>query len=183
MQIFPEREEFQELERDFSSFDLESVESCLAFLNATAEVYAAFDAHFERYGLSAGKFTVLMQLYSANRDLSPSEFANRANVTRATITGLLDRLEREGFVERKAHSTDRRMLTIHLTQQGKILVEKVLPDHFCRTKGLMASLTSTEKKTFIKLLVKLRSGISALSDPSWSQSDLTTQLERTDGRS
>lgn len=172
MQIFPGREAFQELDRDFSSFDLESIESCLAFLNTTAEVYAAFDAHFERYGLSAGKFTVLMQLYSAKRDLSPSEFANRANVTRATITGLLDRLEREGLVERKAHSNDRRMLTIHLTDQGKMLVERVLPDHFCRTKGLMASLTSTEKKTFVRLLGKLRSGASALSDPSWSQGNL-----------
>ena len=168
MQIFPGREAFHDLERDFSSFDLESVESCLSFLNATAEVYAAFDDHFERYGLSAGKFTVLMQLYTAKRDLSPSEFANRANVTRATITGLLDRLEREGMVERKAHLNDRRMLTITLTEQGKKLVERVLPDHFCRTAGLMANLTSTEKKTFVKLLEKLRSGTSALSDPSWS---------------
>jgi DNA-binding MarR family transcriptional regulator len=175
MQIFPRREAFQELERDFFSFDLESVESCLAFLNTTAEVYAAFDAHFERYGLSAGKFTVLMQLYSAKRDLSPSEFANRANVTRATITGLLDRLEREGLVERKAHSSDRRMLMIHLTERGKMLVEKVLPDHFCRTKGLMTNLSSTEKKTLVKLLEKLKSGTSALSDPSWSQSNLASR--------
>ena len=171
MQIFPEREAFQELGGSFSDFDLESVESCLAFLNATAEVYTAFDAHFERYGLSAGKFTILMQLYIAKRDLSPSEFANRANVTRATITGLLDRLEREGLVERKAHSNDRRMLTIHLTEQGKRLVEKALPDHFCRTKGLMANLTSTEKTTLVKLLGKLRLGTPALTDPNWSQSD------------
>ncbi len=175
MKVFPGREAFSDLERDFSGFDLESVETCLAFLDATADVYAAFDAHFERYGLSAGKFTVLMQLYSAKRELSPSEFANRANVTRATITGLLDRLEREGLVERNAHLSDRRMLTIRLTEQGKILVERVLPDHFCRTKGLMASLTSTEKKTFFKLLKKLRSSASALSDPSWTQGNLISR--------
>ena len=173
MQIFPRREAFHELECDFSSFDLEAVGTCLAFLDTTAEVYAAFDKHFERFGLSAGKFTILMQLYTAKRGLSPSEFANRANVTRATITGLLDRLEREGLVERKAHSNDRRMLTITLTEQGKKLVDRVLPEHFCRTKGLMTNLTSTEKKTFIKLLDKLRSGIPALSDPSWDHSNLT----------
>lgn len=174
MQIFPEQEAFQELERDFSSFDPASVESCLAFLDATAEVYGAFDTHFERYGLSAGKFTILMQLYIAKRDLSPSEFANRANVTRATITGLLDRLEREGFVERRSHSNDRRMLAVHLTEPGKALVEKILPDHFCRTQGLMANLTPTEKKTFVKLLGKLKSGTSALSSPSWGQGDKAT---------
>ena len=60
MQIFPRQEAFKELEQNFSDFDLNSVKTCLAFLNATSEVYAAFDAHFERYGLSAGRFTVLM---------------------------------------------------------------------------------------------------------------------------
>jgi DNA-binding MarR family transcriptional regulator len=160
VQIFPNQEAFQELERDFSDFDLESVETCLTFLDATAEVYSAFDAQFERFGLSAGKFTILMQLYTAKRGLPPSEFANRANVTRATITGLLDRLEREGFVERQNHPSDRRMLTVHLTDKGKTLIKSILPEHFCRTKKLMASLTSTEQKTFVKLLGKLRSSAS-----------------------
>jgi DNA-binding MarR family transcriptional regulator len=165
MQIFPSQEAFQELERDFSNFDLESVETCLTFLDATAEVYAAFDAQFERFGLSAGKFTILMQLYTAKRGLSPSEFANRANVTRATITGLLDRLEREGLVERQNHPSDRRMLTVHLTDKGEALIRSILPEHFCRTKELIASLTSREQKTFVKLLRKLKSSASELSDP------------------
>jgi DNA-binding MarR family transcriptional regulator len=165
MQIFPSQESFQDLERDFSNFDLESVETCLAFLDTTAEVYAAFDTQFERFGLSAGKFTILMQLYTAKRELPPSEFANRANVTRATITGLLDRLEREGLVERQNHPSDRRMLTVHLTKRGKALIRSILPEHFCRTEELMASLTSREQKTFVKLLGKLRSSASALSDP------------------
>lgn len=175
MRIFPGQEAFQAFERDFRDFDSESIETCLAFLNATAEVYAAFDTHFERYGLSAGKFTVLMQLHTAEQDIPPSEFANRANVTRATITGLLDGLEREGLVERKAHPSDRRMLVIHLTDKGKTLIESVLPDHFCRTKGLTANLSPTEKKEFIKLLKKLRSGVSALSDLDRGQGGPTSR--------
>ena len=175
MQVFPEQEAFQALERDFPDFDLESVEICLEFLNTTAEVYAAFDAHFDRYGLSAGKFTILMQLYTAKQDMSPSEFANRANVTRATITGLLDRLEREELIERKAHPNDRRMLTVHLTERGKVLIERILPDHFCRTRGLMANLTALEKKTLTQLLKKLRSSTSALSVSNLSQGDLTNR--------
>jgi DNA-binding MarR family transcriptional regulator len=165
VQIFPSQEAFQELERDFSDFDLESVETCLTFLDATTEVYAAFDAQFERFGLSAGKFTILMQLYTAKRGLPPSEFANRANVTRATITGLLDRLERKGLVERQNHPSDRRMLTVHLTDKGEILIRSILPEHFCRTKELIASLTSREQKTFVKLLRKMGSRASVLSDP------------------
>jgi DNA-binding MarR family transcriptional regulator len=165
MQIFPGRETFDELERDFPDFDAESVETCLAFLNSATKVYTAFDAHFDRYGLSAGKFTLLMQLYMAKQGIVPSEFAERANVTRATITGLLDGLERENLVRRQPHPSDRRMLTVHLTEQGSALLENILPDHFCRTKRLMANLTTKEKKTLINLLKKLNFGTSALSDP------------------
>jgi DNA-binding MarR family transcriptional regulator len=168
MQIFPEQNSFQALAQEFDEFDLESIETCLAFLDVTTEVYAAFDAHFERYKLSPGKFTLLMQLYIANQDLPPSEFADRANVTRATITGLLDGLEREGLVQRKPHESDRRMLTVHLTSKGRKLMKEILPDHFCRTKGLMQPLLASEKKTFVKLLKKLRSGTSALSEVTFS---------------
>lgn len=171
MQVFLKREEFQEFEQNFPDFELESVETCLAFLDTTTQVYAAFDVHFERYEISAGKFTVLMQLYVAKKGIPPSEFAERSNVTRATITGLLDGLEREDLIQRQPHPSDRRMLTIHLTNKGKMLIENILPEHFCRTKGLMKHLTSVEKKTFVKLLKKLSTGSSALSDPSWSQSD------------
>jgi DNA-binding MarR family transcriptional regulator len=164
MHIFLEQSAFQALAQEFDEFDWEAIETCLAFLDATTEVYAAFDAHFERYKLSPGKFTLLMQLYLADKDLPPSEFANRANVTRATITGLLDGLEREGLVQRKPHKSDRRMLTIHLTTKGRKLMKEILPDHFCRTKGLMQSLSASEKKMFVKLLKKLRSGTSALSE-------------------
>jgi DNA-binding MarR family transcriptional regulator len=162
MQVFPARESFQELERDFSDFDSESIEACLAFLDTTATVYSALDSYFDRHNLSGGKFTLLMQLYTAKKDMPPSEFAERANVSRATITGLLDGLEREGLVQRKPHSSDRRMLSVHLTTKGSTLMENILPNHFCRTKKLMENLTTPEKQDLIKLLGKLNSGASAL---------------------
>jgi DNA-binding MarR family transcriptional regulator len=164
MRTFPNRQAIDELASQYSELDIPSVETCLAFLDVTASVYAAFDIHFARYGLSIGKFTLLMQLYVASEGLTPSEFAERADVTRATITGLLDGLEREELVKREAHPSDRRRLIIRLTQKGRSFVAKILPDHFCRTTGLMANLTSTEKKTLIKLLNKVQTGTDALSN-------------------
>lgn len=163
LRAFPSYEELLKLANRYSELDLASVETCLEFLNTTAEVYDALDVHFARYGLSMGKFTLLMQLLQApEQELTPSDFAERAGVTRATITGLLDGLEREGLVRRKPHSADRRMLTIHLTPNGEQLLLKMLPDHFCRTTSLMANLTNAEKKTFIELLTKLRAGTPAM---------------------
>jgi DNA-binding MarR family transcriptional regulator len=166
MQVFPARESFEALNRDFPDFDADSIEICLAFLDATTEVYAALNSYFDRYGLSGGKFTVLMQLYTTTQGIPPSGFAERANVTRATITGLLDGLERGGLIERQPHPSDRRMLTVHLTDRGRELMQSILPEHFCRTKILMDTLTATDKKNLVKLLDKLRAGASALKNRS-----------------
>jgi DNA-binding MarR family transcriptional regulator len=57
------------------------------------------------------------------------------------------------------------MLTIYLTDKGRELVSNLLPEHFCRTTSMMAQLTATEKKTFIELLGKLRSGTAAMREP------------------
>lgn len=94
--------------------------------------------------------------------LTPSKCAARSGVSRATITGLLDGLERDALIIRQHSATDRRMLGIHLTEKGQQLMVRMLPDHFCRTTGLMANLSSDEKKILIELLQKLQSGTSAM---------------------
>ncbi|RCJ21487.1 MarR family transcriptional regulator [Nostoc sp. ATCC 43529] len=153
----------QNLAQLYPELDVASVEACLAFLRATADVQAALETHFARYGLSMGKFTLLMQLSQANEQgLTPSECAERSGVTRATITGLLDGLEKDELVERKPFPNDRRMLSVHLTEKGRSLMAKMLPDHFCRTTSLMAHLATDEKKTLIELLQKLQAGIPAM---------------------
>jgi DNA-binding MarR family transcriptional regulator len=161
-----DRPALEKLAQRFPDLDIPSVEACLTFLQATADVQGALEAHFSRYGLSMGKFTLLMQLYQAgDTGLTPSDCATRAGVTRATITGLLDGLERDGLLMRQSHLGDRRMLSVHLTTKGQQLLANMLPDHFCRTTGLMTHLSNAEKKTLIKLLQKLQNGTSALLAP------------------
>ncbi|MFQ4145915.1 MarR family transcriptional regulator [Chlorogloeopsis sp. ULAP02] len=163
---FVNRQALEQLTNIFPELDLASVESCLAFLSTTIDVYTALDVHFARYGLSMGKFTLLMQLFITDeKGLTPSECAERAGVTRATITGLLDGLERDGLVQRQPYPDDRRMLSVQLTDKGRQLLSQMLPDHFCRTTGLMANLTDKEKKTLIELLGKLKSGTPAMLEP------------------
>lgn len=53
--------------------------------------------------------------------------AERSGVTRATITGLLDGLEKDDLVERQHRKDDRRMLSIHLTQKRRVLCLVAIP--------------------------------------------------------
>jgi DNA-binding MarR family transcriptional regulator len=159
----PDQQTIQRMASRYRELDIPSVETCLAFLDTTTAFYEAIDSYFAHYDLSRGKFTLLMQLLSVDENgLLPSEFAQRAGVTRATVTSLLDGLEQQELITRQPHPADRRMLRVHITAKGRELMNQILPDHFCRTTQLMAHLSAREKKTFIKLLTKLRLGIPAL---------------------
>ncbi len=159
----PSEQELLNFARQYPELDIESVFTCLSFLKTTTEIYEAIDTHMGRYELSIGKFTVLMLLHKAGSlGLTPSECAQQAGVTRGTITGLLDGLERQGLVKRQPHPDDRRMLMVQLTPNGWQFLKQMLPDHFNRVTGLMAHLTGAEKKTFVKLLAKLRAGTPAM---------------------
>lgn len=113
----------------------------------------------EPYKLSEGKFYVLAYLFSAELldapAPSPSEIAEHVGVTRATITGLLDGLERDGFLERRHDSRDRRALTIHMTAKTRRFLDEFIPSHSHRINAIMANLSQDERRQLIALLSKI----------------------------
>lgn len=159
----PDQQTIQRMACRYPEIDIPSVETCLAFLDTSTAFYDSVDHYLAQHKLSRGKFTLLMQLVEASEEgLLPSEFAERAGVTRASVTSLLDGLERDKLITRQPHPVDRRMLTVHMTDKGRELMNEILPQHFVWIKAWMENLSDREKQTFIKLLAKLRSGIPTL---------------------
>ncbi len=143
--------------------DRSSLEAYLYFLRVARDVFSALQTYLGSFELSEGKLTVLMLLReSPDYSMTPSELAEKAGVTRGTITGLLDGLERAKLIEREDHPGDRRMLCISLTAHGLDLLNQVIPDHIRRIMALMANLNETERQQLLALLTKLDMGISAL---------------------
>jgi DNA-binding MarR family transcriptional regulator len=68
-------------------------------------------------GLTHGQFFMLIALYEEDGLLS-SQLADKTALDRSTTTGLLDRLERDGWIERRADRADRRIVRIHLTPKA-----------------------------------------------------------------
>ena len=103
----------------YSNIDASSLELFYLYL-----IYQKMNHVMERYfagrGLSEGKFKILMLLFDAkDHSLSPTELAKQSNVTKATITGLLDGLVRDGFVSRTHQNKDKRKISIELTKREK----------------------------------------------------------------
>ena len=109
--------------------------------------------------MSPGRFTVLMLLFDKIAGIplpqTPAELAEKAGVARATITGLVDTLERDGLVTRRHDSGDRRMMLIHLTPRGQAALEAILPGHFKQMAQQMLPLSESERRTLVRLLSKL----------------------------
>jgi DNA-binding MarR family transcriptional regulator len=107
------------------------------------------------YQLSESRFVVLFLLQSESSGLAPHLLAERAGITRATLTGLLDGLERDGFILRNHSQTDRRSILITLTDKGSETAASLVSDHTQWIASLMAPLDNQEKQLLSTLLTKI----------------------------
>ncbi len=155
----PRYECLLEASQQFPDLDPSACEAYLHLLRAADEVFHAREAHLSSHGLSQGRFTVLMLLLDKTKNSpapqTPAELADSAGVTRATMTGLIDTLERDGLVSREPDSADRRMMAVHLTPRGEEVLRAVLPGHFQRVAALMGLLPESERKLLVRLLNKV----------------------------
>ena len=109
----------------------------------------------DRYRLSEGKFCVLIVLHQHPEGLAPSALAERVGVARATVSAMLQRLERDGLAEIASDAKDGRGKQVSLTEKGRQFMGEVLPGHYRRISKLMGKLTEKEHKELIRLLHKL----------------------------
>ena len=107
------------------------------------------------HGLSEGRFVVLFLLHGAGGILPPHELAERAGVTRATISGLLDGLQRDGLLQRHSDAEDGRRLQIVLTARGRRLADELFGQHTQWIGGLFNGLDSSEQAQLSLLLEKV----------------------------
>jgi len=78
------------------------------------------------YNVSAAQLNCLLSLHE-NGPLPPSQIARNILVNSSTVTGIIDRLEDKGLAKRERTSADRRVVTIELTETGKVLAENAPP--------------------------------------------------------
>jgi len=104
-----------------------------------------------QYGLTPTQFFLLTALYEEDGILI-SALAQKVALDRATLTGLLDRLDRDGLTERRADPEDRRAIMIHLTAKAEGLREE-LTELYHDNNGMFLSLLSQEEKEVFERVV------------------------------
>lgn len=154
---FPSREILQEFAEQIPEMNVSSVELMLQILKAfNAMQYHIFDVLEKKYKLSEGKLLVMIILYRSDNGISPSNLAEKAGVTRATISAMLQRMNRDGLSYSYSDASDGRGKVVALTEQGRAFMDEILPDHFLRTARLMDNLSEEEQNQLVFLLGKIK---------------------------
>ena len=155
----PKYESLLEMSGRFPSMNPRAILTFLRVLTASDELFRGASTVFVKHQISKGKFMLLMQLFDketgTSRKLSPAEMATALQVTRATVTGLLDGLERDDLVTRVRDEKDKRMVLVSLTDSGIDILEELLPLHFENVTMLMSGLSEEEQDQLTQLLAKL----------------------------
>ena len=113
------------------------------------------DEHSAKLGISQNKLAVLIYLSTEpERRASPSSLAKHCGVSRAAMTGLLDGLEQDGYVERDDHPSDRRALMVKLTWKGQQFLDWIAPRDRYHLSELV-SLNEVERQKLIELVMKV----------------------------
>ncbi|MDH3354122.1 MAG: MarR family winged helix-turn-helix transcriptional regulator [Chromatiales bacterium] len=124
-----------------------------------------FEGHFAQWGLSQGRFTIMMLLLNMpDNEWTPVKLAEATGVTKATVTGLLKNLERDGHVLRQPHETDRRKTRLTLSDAGKTLMQSVIPAHFSQISSYYKHLTKKQMKQISESLELLQQTINSASN-------------------
>jgi len=146
----------------FSEFDPAALRALLALRTSAQRVENALGSWFLEAGLTPQKFGVLVVLQAEGEPISLSDLRRYLGTTQANVTGLVAGLERDGFIDRKASTADRRVSFISLSRSGKSVVAKLLPGYFGKTKAAMRVLSQAEKRQLVELLTKIARGFATL---------------------
>jgi DNA-binding MarR family transcriptional regulator len=107
-----------------------------------------------RADLTGPQLTVLKLLEGVG-DMSLSELSDRIRAQNSTVTGIIDRMEREGLVTRVRSMEDRRVVHIRLTDKGAKIANEIAVEPMEIFRGALESLSPGEMRELIKLLTKI----------------------------
>lgn len=137
----------------------------LAFVRAWGSLQRWMEPHFRRYGLSQPQFAVLMTLRRSSPDgVSLTEIARSIFVSNTNVTGLVDRLERDGLVERRRDPDDRRAQLVVLTRAGHAKLEGAWERHPVMLEAAFGGLNQTERRQLARLLEQFVASLSQAPD-------------------
>jgi DNA-binding MarR family transcriptional regulator len=130
-----------------------------ALLRTSGLIGRVMHPYFARFGISGSQWGALRTLYRAETEGSPrlrlTDLSDRLLVRPPSITGVIDRLERLGYVVRTNSAVDLRSKEVRLTDAGRELVARILTGHKTQIAAVMDGLVADDQLHLRSLLDRL----------------------------
>ncbi|MBX3127542.1 MAG: MarR family transcriptional regulator [Polyangiaceae bacterium] len=135
-----------------ASEDLDAIVEAIVFLYTESRRVTKGLAG--RYGLTGPQLAVIKMLEPVGK-LSLSELSWKIRARNSTVTGIIDRMEREGWVERRRSEDDRRVVHIALTARGKRLASSITIEPVTLFRRVLAELSERDARELSRILTRL----------------------------
>lgn len=131
------------------------------FFEAHAALAARFARQFDEHGLSPVEFEVLMRLSrSPGHQLRMTDLAAQTSLSTSGVTRVVDRMERDGLLCRRACPADRRSSYAVLTEAGLARLDETLPGHLrLIEEWFTGQLTPTQLQNLLDALRTIRDAV------------------------
>lgn len=144
-------------------FDSEALIDCFDIHRMERMILGLVDRYLSRWRVTASTLWVLINLLSKEDNaMSPSQLALATGLSPASMTAALDALEKKGYVQRGSHPTDRRMVSVHVTAEGRSFMDESFHQHGRGGVRMLKHLSQEERKTFLRLYEKVLIGAQEL---------------------
>jgi MarR family transcriptional regulator, organic hydroperoxide resistance regulator len=130
--------------QDFTTF------ICYRLKSTMKRVEKHIGLALESYGVTMAQSFILFSLLEKD-GCTLTEIGNRAQIDNSSLTTMVDKLEKEGLVERRLSAQDRRVVNLYLTEKGHGLAEKVYNSGADLNMELRHQLDNGEKEFFANL--------------------------------
>ena len=131
-------------------------ETMLNLLRTSDQIQNRLGKLFREFGVTSSQYNVLRILRGEGKPLPILEVASRMIQVVPAITGLIDRLEKQGFVRRERCEEDRRVIYVCITPAGGKLLGKMDEPLQTLNRALLGHFSKTELKELSRLLAKAR---------------------------
>lgn len=134
-----------------------------AFVYLYSESRRVTRAVAEQYGLTGSQLLVL-KILESGQGTSLSELSERLRAKNSTVTGIVDRMERDGIVTRTRSETDRRVVQLALTKKGRELARGAQTDPMHLFRALLQDLDGKDAAELERIMAKLARRVRDLFD-------------------
>ncbi len=134
-------------------------EPFISVMRELARAYQAFShysaEHIRHAGLTPAQFDVISTLGNT-QGMPLHKLADKTLITKGTLTGVIDRLESKGLLQRVVPAGNRRSFMAVLTPAGEELFNEIFPAHIAYLKQRFDALSEKEMEVAATVLTRLR---------------------------